>query len=227
LVLWSHQFVEARLFMAEAQAGNPVARAVVLSPDGSTLLTAGGPALLTAGGDVALECAFVATAYEAAAELIAAPALAIVIDLRMMGPRHLRLLRLARERRVEMLAVGSIPPGLTAEDLSGVRLLARAEVKAELQKLLRDFLQDREGRYEPSAPPAASAVETNHGDLSRQSTATPAAKPESQRSELPSPQAIKQPATAPKPESPSSPSSDSLRGILTAGELAALLEERS
>ena len=221
--------------MVEAQAGNPAVRAVVLSPSGA-LRSA------VAGGGAALECIFVATAYEAAAELIAAPALAIVIDLRLMGPRHLRLLQIARERRVEMLAVGSIPPGLTAEDLSGLRLLARADVKAALQRLL----QDREGRYEPTAPsmgatagvpkrdesrlgtPALSSSRAEDAGVSGPENGQTADKDkgetrhgEAQRSRTPSPQA------APTPESPSGQSADSLRNILTAGELAALLEERA
>jgi hypothetical protein len=212
--------MEMRRFMAEAQAGNPAVRAVVLSPGGA-LRSA------VAGGGAALECIFVATAYEAAAELIAAPALAIVIDLRLMGPRHLRLLQIARERRVEMLAVGSIPPGLTAEDLSGIRLLARADVKPALQRLLQDR-QDREGRYEPTTPPAvapalsgarAEAAAVSGGQDGK--TVGETRHDEAQRSRTPSPQA------APTPESPSGQSPDSLRNILTAGELAALLEERS
>ena len=190
--------------MAEGQAGNPAPRAVVLWPDGAVRSA-------VAGGGEGPECIFVASAYEAAAELIAAPALAIVIDLRLMGPRHLRLLQIARERRVEMLAVGSIPSGLTAEDLSGIRLLARADVKAALEKLL----QDREGRYEPS--PAAVPAEAKQSPRA----ATPQAAP--------SPAGAKEsssPSAPPAPESPSQAPADSLRNILTSGELAALLEDQ-
>ena len=75
---------------------------------------------------------FVPTAYEAAAEILTAPAAALVLDLRLLGPRHARLLEIAREKRLEMLAVGALAAGMTAEDLSGVRLVARDDLPAAL-----------------------------------------------------------------------------------------------
>jgi hypothetical protein len=67
----------------------------------------------------------VASPYEAAAELLAAPAAALLIDLRALPVRHLRLLEIARDLSVEVLAFGPLPAGMTSDDLSGVRLLSR------------------------------------------------------------------------------------------------------
>ena len=82
-----------------------------------------------------VECVRISTAYEATAELLAAPAAVLVIDLRTIHRRHLRLLRIARQLNVEMLAMGTLPSGLAADDLSGVRLLARADLPAVLETL--------------------------------------------------------------------------------------------
>lgn len=75
--------------------------------------------------------------YEAAAELLAARAEALVVDLRLLGGKHLRLLEIARTQGVEILAVGSLPIGMTAEDLSGVRLISRRDLGGALAALAR------------------------------------------------------------------------------------------
>ena len=80
-------------------------------------------------------CVRVSSAYEAAAELLAAPTRAIVIELSLLHGRHTRLLEIARDLEVEMLGVGSLPAGTSADDLSGLRLLARAELPAALSAL--------------------------------------------------------------------------------------------
>ena len=83
------------------------------------------------------QCAGTSSPYEAAAELLARPVLALVLDLRCLTPRHLRLLSVARENHVEVLAVGSLPFGITTTDLSGVRLMAVNDLPDELQRLAR------------------------------------------------------------------------------------------
>ena len=212
--------------MADAQAGNTDLRAVVLWPDGAPRSSVAGV------GPAGLELVFVPSPYEAAAELIAAPVLALVIDLRLMGQRHLRLLRIARERRVEMLAVGAIPAGLTAEDLSGIRLLARADLKAGIEGLLHD----RQGRYVPSTaePQAAAPPETVPPSPAASQNAAltrPASPKASSPRATPAPAAASEESMAsaanpPAPESPSQPQADGLRSLLTADELAALLEDQ-
>lgn len=132
--------------MADERARLSVPRVVILSPESLRAVCA----------DLAptVECVSVASPYEAAAEIIAEAAMAIVVDLRLMAPRHLRLLQIARERGAEVLAVGGIPAGLTAEDLSGVRLTARADLKAALEAVLRA----REGRYEGAVSPDSTGA---------------------------------------------------------------------
>jgi hypothetical protein len=123
--------------MAEARANNPVLRVVVLSADApvrAALADAAG--LRSPQAPPGAECVVVQSPYEAAAELVAGPAIALVVDLRLMSPRHLRLLQIGRERNVELLAVGGVPAGLTPEDLSGVRLVARADLKAALERVV-------------------------------------------------------------------------------------------
>ncbi|MHC4294786.1 MAG: hypothetical protein ACYSTL_04310 [Planctomycetota bacterium] len=81
------------------------------------------------------KCVRVSTAYEAAAEILAATTAALVIDLRLLPERHLRLLEIARQRKTEILAVGSVPSGLTSENLSGVRLVSLADLPKAISDL--------------------------------------------------------------------------------------------
>ena len=81
------------------------------------------------------ECLQSATTYEAAAEILAGPTIALVIDLRLLTMQHLGLLEIARQRPLEMLGVGAVSPGLTAEDLSGVRLVSRRDLASVLAGL--------------------------------------------------------------------------------------------
>ncbi|HUT58438.1 MAG TPA: hypothetical protein VNA25_11390 [Phycisphaerae bacterium] len=129
--------------MADSPACSAGGRVVALLPD-----TAAKASMLQELSSDGLECVPVGSAYEAAAELISAPVLALVIDLRLFGPRHLRLLQIARQLSVELLAVGGIPIGLSAEDLNGVRLLARSEVQGALARLAGAAVE-----YEESAGP--------------------------------------------------------------------------
>ena len=70
-----------------------------------------------------VECVHVGSAYEATAEVLAAPTEALVIDLRVIRPRHARLVEIARQLHVELFGVGRLPAGMTAGELSGVRLV--------------------------------------------------------------------------------------------------------
>ena len=116
--------------MADRATSGPRARVVVLSPDTAT-----------AGEDVralrdeGIELVRAASAYEAVAEMLCEPATALVIDLRLLGARGLRALEIARQRGIEVLATGTVPRGLTSEDLSGVRLLAKRELPDALRRL--------------------------------------------------------------------------------------------
>jgi hypothetical protein len=81
-----------------------------------------------AGVKFAAHYVYVESGYEAAAEILAEPALALVIDLSCLTPPHRKLLRVAREAGVEVFGVGSLPAGMSAEDLSGVRLISTGDL---------------------------------------------------------------------------------------------------
>jgi len=141
-----------------------------------------GPAGLEANAPLG-ECIGVCSAYEAAAEILSAPTAALVVDLRLLTGRHLRLLDIARRMEVEIFAVGAVPPGLTGEDLSQVRMMARAELGEALRRL-------GESRETSDAPP-------------------PVEPP---------------PVEAPAGPPPEAKPQDSPSALLSAEELAALLE---
>lgn len=110
----------------------------------------------------AAQCVTAASGYEAAAEVLSAPTAALVVDLRIVARGHMGLLDVARRMGTEVLAVGAVPAGLTSEDLSGVRLIARADLPAALSKLAAAL-----GTYEPQAPapPAETPeIETQEPD---------------------------------------------------------------
>jgi hypothetical protein len=59
----------------------------------------------------------------------------MVVDFRCLTPGDLPLIEMARQRGLEVLAVGSVPLGITTTDLSGVRLSAREHLSALLEGL--------------------------------------------------------------------------------------------
>lgn len=80
-------------------------------------------------------CVACASAYEAASEILAAPAAALLLDLRALSMAHLRLLDIARQMGLEILASGPLPSGMTSEHLSGVRLVSQKNLPAVLAGL--------------------------------------------------------------------------------------------
>lgn len=124
-------------------------RVVAFSPEPSFAAPAGGP---SDGPHVA--CVGTATAYEAAAEVLAGGVLALVIDLRVMTPGQMPLLRIARDRQVEILAVGSLPFGVGADDLSGVRLTSRADLPGVVAHIAGGPAARRSGALRPERPAA-------------------------------------------------------------------------
>lgn len=153
-----------------------------------------------------LKCIRVTTAYEAAAEVLAAPVSALLIDLRCLSQRHLRLLEIARDMDIEMLAVDSLPTALTAEQLNGVKLIAMRSLPGELARICSVTLeagavgmpapQPVEVPLPPVVPPSVPAVEL-----------APA----------------KQPAPAEKP----AVGDETIEGLLSSEEIAALLGDQS
>ncbi|MFW6132803.1 MAG: hypothetical protein ACOC8F_02825 [Planctomycetota bacterium] len=165
-------------------------------------------------GDVA-EPVAVTTGYEAAAELHAAPAAALVVDLPLIGRRHLPLMHLARRMGVELYGVGELPVGPSAEDLAGMRLTSLGELPRELARRTGAPVcagtPSGEGSYEPEPAPPAEGIYDPEPPAGPPATGAPAC-PETTE------------ATEP-PEAPDKPPSEA-RDLLTPEELAALLEDR-
>ena len=91
------------------------------------------------------------SAYEAAAEILSGPTLALVMDLSALTRRHLRLLEIARRMEVEMIGVGRLPAGMSTDELSGVRLLAPEALGASLRRLLGAQAAAGDAERPPSA----------------------------------------------------------------------------
>ena len=165
-------------------------RVVVWSHDPTLLSSADGP-------ELPVELVRVDSPYEAAAEVLSAPAVALVVDLRLLTPRHLRLLAVARRMEVEMLAVGALQMGMTADDLSGVRLTSRSELRESVETLIRPT--------EP-APPVSDEVKAEPPpDAPEPAAAQPKAEPDSPMrvrfvpAETPAPEPADESPEAPAP----------------------------
>lgn len=182
-------------------------RVVILSRD-HTLARAELEELCSRG----MQCLRWSSAYEAAAELLSGTVDALVLDLRMLTGRNTRVLQIARERGVEVLAIGMLPASVSTENLSGVRLAGMRDLPGILQQL---------GTYVPVKPEAPPQPPTPE----------PAAPTEAAEAEAP---AVEEPFadTPPEapPEQPAAPEAkpdryvEDLHGILTPEELSALLE---
>ncbi len=122
-------------------------RVVILSPQGRSLCPSLGMMLPN------VDCEFVTSGYEAAAELLAlseATTRALVIDFQALNDHHLPLLNIAREQGVELMGVGAFPPGLSSEHLSGMRLLGVKDLPKAIESL---------DLSPPAAPSAGSDVQ--------------------------------------------------------------------
>jgi hypothetical protein len=78
----------------------------------------------------------VGSGYEAAAEVLASPAEALVIDFRAMSAAHQRLLDTARALGMQILGIGKVPSELSADALSLVRLVSQADLPDALREVL-------------------------------------------------------------------------------------------
>lgn len=207
--------------MTEHPTASDPARVVILSPR-----TTGGGELLRALAARGVQCVRANSVYEAVAEMLCEPTRALAIDLRLLGPSGLRCLAIAHERDVEVLAMGTVPRTLSAEDLSGVRLVAHADLPEMLANL-------------PRKPDGPSHLEEEDGLRGEAEAPVPLFEgpPPRQEADEQSPSAVrltpaKAPAPAPQPPEGaaqdgvfvSHPAPASARDVITPAELAALLE---
>jgi hypothetical protein len=168
-------------------------------------------------------CLRVTSPYEAAAELLAEPPLAMVVDLRCLTPGDLPLIEMARQRGLEVLAVGAVPLGVTTTDLSGVRLSARDHISAHLENLASLPLS---GEPVPVSPQTDSEEVPDLASMARWikrvSPDTDRTAVETEDSPPPTP------PKAPRGEVPvnDEPPIDSPSDLLTREELTALLEDQ-
>jgi hypothetical protein len=181
--------------MDEGQSNSADPRAVVLSRDEGFCRSP------------RLRCVRADSAYEAAAELLAGPCLALVIDLRAMSVRHLRLLEVARKLGLEVLACGPLGPVMDSDQLAGVRLVARPELAAELERLA-------EAEAPPEEDAAAMPEQAAGGPMPMSQAAPVQGQPSAPRESLAqdrtsgqaAPQAVEQAADSIEPPLPLSPS---------------------
>lgn len=125
---------------------------------------AGGPAPgPTQEGDT-LQFVRVNSGYEAAAEMLSAPASALVVDLGRITPPHMPLLDVAAKLEVPVVAFGTVSSQFTSEQLSRLRLASAEGVTETLREVLGLGLPapaaaaaaSTEPAPEPAPPPPAS-----------------------------------------------------------------------
>jgi len=167
-------------------------------------------------------CLRVTSPYEAAAELLAEPTIAMVIDLRCLTPGDLPLIEMARQRGLEVLAVGAVPLGITTTDLSGVRLAARDHLSSLLEGLAASALS---GRQVPVSSQAAGGESPELSSLAQSIRKVSRGSRKAQKAPDTAPKATDAPA--PTPKAANEPPGDSPDELLTSAELAALLEDES
>ena len=105
-------------------------RVVVLISQGDS---AGANAHLDEVERMGVQCVCVTSANEAAAEILGAKAVALLVDLRATGWREARVLQIAHEMNLEILAFS---PETNCDDLSGLKLVAGHDIPAAIKHAL-------------------------------------------------------------------------------------------
>ncbi|KPK78951.1 MAG: hypothetical protein AMJ81_14250, partial [Phycisphaerae bacterium SM23_33] len=86
--------------------------------------------------DAQVELVRVNSGYEAAAEMLAAPTSALLVDLGRITPAHVALLRLAGQLAVPVVAFGAVSAELRADTLARTRLVAPERAGDSLAEVL-------------------------------------------------------------------------------------------
>ena len=141
----------------------------------------------------------VASGYEAAAEILASPVAALMIDIRAMSGIHRRLLELAGRMEVQTFAIAGAAQGTAQPAKPPLRRVELADIPAIL---------------------AALAAEQAPATQTQSPAESPAPSPDAGRDEsAPSLATEKRVVLTPRSNRPKKP-----QGLLTPQELAALLE---
>ncbi|MCP4375957.1 MAG: hypothetical protein GY794_07260 [bacterium] len=156
-------------------------------------------------------CLRVTGPYEAAAELLCESPVALVVDLRCLSPNDLPLIEMARQRSLEILAVGSVPLGISTTDLSGSRLASRNDLSLLLEELVK-------------SQPSEDSIEDSGKITSDASDASPPVRRTAKSSQTED-KIAETPAAKAKVDD--DPPAISPNDLLTREELAALLEDGS
>ncbi len=139
--------------------------------------------------------------YEAAAEMLAAPTDAILLNVGFLTKRHIGLLNLARKMNIEIIGVSapSTNIGLDAHELSEVRLVATSDLQGTIERITA-----AQGKYIPA-----------HADIQSHKEST---KESAQNYE-------ERPDTQYQPETKKSEQKTGAHGVLSAEEISALLKD--
>jgi len=222
--------------MAGPDATSPPLRAVLLS--GDPKLRARARSLCADGWRVA----FAPTGYEAAAEILTAPAAALVVDLRAMTASHRGLIELAREKKVPAFGISGRLPSEMASRPGELRPVDIEDVPAILASLARKRANDSAeaeprpapqteeiGQYEPECADEQPPPDDEQPQPDAQPPQPDAQRPRAQRGE-PRPERPEAPAEAASPadepdraDRPAAPKSPGDR--LTPEDIASLLED--
>jgi len=112
-------------------------------------------AAAAAASEAGWDCVCAGSGRLAVAELLADPTSVLAIDLRVLCRRVLPMLEVARRESVTMLGTGPLPRGMTAEQLSGITLVASAQFSEALGRLHAPPAEADDEMAMPEAPSAA------------------------------------------------------------------------
>lgn len=165
---------------------------------------------------------FAPTGYEAAAELLAAGAAALLVDTRAFGAAHKGLLDLAGELAVPVFGVGAPAYSGTADHLAALTCAEIEDVPAILASLGEKTQED--------APEAAECVDDSprlDEPAKIELNLEPVGKyvPEPATTARAEPNDEQHPKPPPAPEESSPPMHQELGRLLTEDEIASLLED--
>ncbi|MCD4824219.1 MAG: hypothetical protein K8S55_06395 [Phycisphaerae bacterium] len=107
--------------------------------------------------DTGIEYIYAPSGYEAAAEVLADPAMALIVDMPSLSAEHIKLMEIARSRGTELIGVGGFPAGLSVDDLSGMHLVAMNQLPEFLQKMTSQTQAAPSGDDSVKLAPAKSA----------------------------------------------------------------------